>query len=378
MASVEALMRECLSRIGHMFLKSDSTGFGMTEAQNSAQETGGDCPAEVMVHPRGQPPLSVAILLWPSFPLMSLACLVESLRHVGDHGDASQNRYTSWDILGGVGRAMRSSCGIKVDATAHYPDPEDYDYVFAIGGLLHNLDKAPAEHTAYLHRVHRLRRPLIGVCTGIFVLAQEGMLNGKSVCVHPYHGMDFRTRFPNCRPLPNRDFVTVESITTVLGGVSILPLMNRIIGDHLGPDRSAKIVHQMTLPAPDLTLTLQSPVTSDHGNITDPRIQEALVRLDAQAATNPSISGLAKSLGLSERHFLRLFQCQVGQSPKAYLVETKLRSAVWMLRNTRRSITEIAYAAGFSSGANLSDHCHKRLGMTPTQMRRLAREGAAS
>lgn len=317
-------------------------------------------------------PLAVAILLWPTFPLMSLAGLVESLRHAGDHGDSSQNRYAHWDVLGGLGKKVFSSCGISIDGTAAYPSPENYDYVFAIGGLLHNLDHAPPAHRAYLRRAHGLKRPLIGVCTGTFVLASEGMLHGIPACVHPYHESDFRSLFPRHRTLPNRDFVTEGNVTSVLGGVSILPLMSRIIGEHFGPDRSAKTVHQMTLPTPDLQAPNRLPILANHGNIAEPRIQQALVMLDAHATTNPSISGLAKSLGLSERHFLRLFRDQVGRSPKAYLVESKLRSAVWMLRHTRRSITEVAYAAGFSSGANLADHCQKRLNTTPTSIRHMA------
>ena len=349
-------------------------GVGRLLLSGNAQEKGTNR------HPEGESftvsagvvPLSVAILLWPGFPLMSLAALVESLRHAGDHGDTSQNRYTRWDVLGDGGKPVRSSCGITVDATAQYPSPDRYDYVFVIGGLLPQLDKAPVQHRAYLRKARALQRPVIGVCTGTFVLAEENLLNKRQACVHPYHIADFRSRFPNCRTVPNRDFITDDGITTVLGGVSILPLMARIIGDHFGPDRSAKTVHQMTLPAPDLNFMHETPVITRHHSITDPRIQQALVILDANAKTNPGISDLAKSLGLSERHFLRLFREQVGQSPKAYLLGSKMRSAVWMLRNTRRSITEIAYAAGFSSGANLADHCQKQLRMTPTAVRRMA------
>lgn len=314
-------------------------------------------------------PLRIAILLWPSFPLMSLAGLVESLRHAGDHGDSSNARYARWDILGGTpGRAV-SSCGISADVTAGYPDPQTFDYLFVIGGLLRDLDKASRAHRAYIHAAHRAGLPVVGVCTGVFVLAAEGLLDTRPVCVHPYHERDYRAAFPHHRLVLNRDFVTAGPITTVLGGVSILPLMTRIIGAHFGPDRSAKTVHQMTLPAPDGSAAPEASNWTHHVEISDARIQKALVILDAQAAQNPSIAALARTLGLSERHFLRLFRSQVGRSPKEYLVDTKLRSAVWMLRHTTRSITQIAYSAGFSSGANLADHCQKRLKASPSQIR---------
>jgi transcriptional regulator GlxA family with amidase domain len=147
-------------------------------------------------------------------------------------------------------------------------------------------------------------------------------------------------------------------------------LMTRIIGAHFGPDRAAKTIHQMTQPAPDATAA-PSVNWTEHVEISDPRIQRALVILEAQATQNPSIAALAASLGLSERHFLRLFRAQVGRAPKDYLLDMKLRAATWMLRHTPRSVTQIAYATGFSSGANLADHCRKRLQASPTQIRRL-------
>ena len=323
-------------------------------------------------------PLTVGILLWPYFPLMSLSGLVESLRHAGDHGDASQNRYARWDILGAPGKPILSSCGIPINATSAYIDPQNYDYIFVIGGLLQFLHEAPKQHRAYLKQVDKMKRPIVGVCTGTFVLAEEGLFDGRPVCIHPYHEQDFRARFRHHRMLPHREYVTQDHVTSVLGGVSILSLMAEIIGLNLGPDRAAKTVHQMTLPTPDVSAHMPQRHTFKNDKITDPRIQKALVILDSEATKNPVMTTLARSLGLSERHFLRLFRQQVGQSPKSYLIASKLRSAVWMLRNTQKSITEVAYTTGFSSGANLADHCQKRLGSSPKRIRRTYHDTARS
>ncbi len=331
-------------------------------------------------HDPGRAPLTVGLLLWPSFPLMSLTGVVESLRHAADHGDASRQRYAVWHILGPPGSRVVSSCGIAVETTAPYPRPGALDCLFVIGGLLRDLDSAPAAHRACLRAARQAGTRIVGVCTGSFVLAAEGLLDGCPVGVHPYHHRDFRTAFPNHRITVNRDYVEAGQVVTVLGGVCILSYMAQLIAAHLGPDRSAKTVHQMTLPNPE------GPAPPDHGTraprvqITDPRIQKALVILEAQATQNPSIASLASTLGMSERHLLRLFRAELGRSPKEYLVEMKLRAAVWMLRHTTRSITAIAYATGFASGANLADHCRRRLGSTPTALRQSASspEGAAA
>lgn len=323
--------------------------------------------------PRGRgtaPELSVAILLWPSFPLMSLAGIVESLRHAGDYGDQSQQRFARWDILGGRAGRTLSSCGIPVEATADYIHPGAFDYVFAIGGLLKDMDKVSDRHRAYLHEARRAGCTVIGVCTGCFALARERLLDGRTACVHPYHRADFEAAFPRVKVVPDQDFDIGEGIGTVPGGISILPLMSRIIGRHFGPQGSAKTVHQLAMPASRSVGALDVLGLAQNLQISDPRIQRALVVLESQSARNPSIRDLARSLGLSERHFLRLFQAQVGTSPKDYLVDLKLRAAVWMLRNTRRSVTSIAYSSGFSSGASLADHCRRRLGQSPTALRR--------
>ena len=107
--------------------------------------------------PRATPgaALAVAVLLWPSFPLMSLAGVVESLRHAGDHGDQSQPRYARWDILGPPGTTIRSSCGLAVPATAAHGDPGGYDQVVVIGGLLPDLGRALPGHRPWLRAAHR-------------------------------------------------------------------------------------------------------------------------------------------------------------------------------------------------------------------------------
>ena len=215
--------------------------------------------------------------------------------------------------------------------------------------------------------------PVYGVCTGSFVLALAGLLDGRPVCIHPYHKDHFEAAFPGHRFVTNRDFESSGTVTTVLGGVSILPLMKRLIAAHLGPDRAAKVEHQMTLPSSDGSAFArpQSPLAAKRAEISDPRIQRALVILDAQSTQTPQIAALARTLGLSERHFLRLFRAHVGCGPKDYMIDTKLRAAAWLLQNTARSITSIAYTAGFASGAALADHCRRRLNATPGEIRKM-------
>ena len=313
--------------------------------------------------------LTVGILLWPTFPMMSLTGIVESLRHAGDYGDHSQQRYVRWHILGPPGTRIRASCGIEVGTTHDYVHPGEFDILFVVGGLLKDIDAAPAAHRRYIHAAHRVGRTIAGVCTGSFILAQEKLLDRQIACIHPYHEADFKLHFPNHRATTRSDYEGEEGIVTIPGGISILSFMTRLIRDHFGPDRAAKAVHQLSLTEGTGLGELQRVGLSRHIEATDPRVQKALVMLDQRATETPRIGQIAESLGLTERHFLRLFKAQVGMSPKSYMIDMKLRAAVWMLRNSARSVTAIAYAAGFSSAASLSGHCARRLNATPSQIR---------
>ena len=83
-----------------------------------------------------KPDISIGILLWPTFPMMSLTGVVEPLRHAADFADNSRPLHCRWSIMGKPGVATAASCGIRVQADAPYINPTDFDYIVAIGGLL--------------------------------------------------------------------------------------------------------------------------------------------------------------------------------------------------------------------------------------------------
>jgi len=313
--------------------------------------------------------LSVGILLWPTFPLMSLTGIVESLRHAGDQGDDSQQRYIRWEIIGTPDSMIESSCGIKVSTTCNYVNPSEFDYIFIIGGLMKDLSQAPKKHIQYLHMSHPIVDKVVAVCTGSFILAKETLLNNTPAAVHPYHIPEFELTYPGHKTVRNVDFHSENKIITVPGGISILSLMTEIIEQHLGSDRGAKIVHQLSLPGKRGLGKLESMGINRHVEISDPRIQKALVLMEYNSGHEITIKMLSKKLDLSERHFSRLFKNAVGKSPKEYMIESKLKAAIWMLRNTIDPITSIAYSTGFSSGAAFAELCRRHLGRTPSEIR---------
>ncbi|WP_275162435.1 DJ-1/PfpI family protein [Citrobacter portucalensis] len=133
-----------------------------------------------------RPQLNVGILLWPEFPLLALAGLTDALRHAADMGDDSQKIRCSWRLMSATpDRPVLSSSGMAMMPDSAFVAPEQFDYVVVIGGLLRSMAKADRAARRYLHLAHQLNIPLVGICTGSFVLAQEGFLNGLMAAIHP-------------------------------------------------------------------------------------------------------------------------------------------------------------------------------------------------
>jgi len=317
-----------------------------------------------------RPDLSIGILLWPTFPMMSLTGIIEPLRHAADFADNSRPLHCRWSIMGAPGHAAVASCGLKVQADAPYTNPTDFDYIAVIGGLLPHLRAAPARHRDYLRVAASAGVPIIGVCTGVFVLAQEALLSGRRASVHPFHREDFRSAFPGLQMSTRDDFISDDNRITVPGGVSILSLMTELIRTHCGADRAAKAVHQLSLSVPSGVSEFDRGRVSGFHFSPDARIQRAVVLIESRMGRDMTPDEIATAVGLSGRQFARLFNEHLGMTPKRFIIETRLRHARWLIESSGLSITEIAFETGFSDCAHLATSFKQKFGQSPSQLRR--------
>jgi transcriptional regulator GlxA family with amidase domain len=310
--------------------------------------------------------LSIGILLWPGFPLMSLAGLIESLRHAADFADHSRPLYCRWSIMGAPATA---SCGVTIQPDAAYTNPTDFDYVAVIGGLLPQLGKAPSRHRDYLRVAASAGVPLIALCTGVFVLAQEGLLSGHKAAVHPFHAEDFRLAFPRMPMSVRDDFLIEGARITVPGGVSVLSLMTELIRRHCGPDRVAKVVHQLSLVERKGLNAFEQVRAAEFRVIQDPRIQRAVVLIEGRKGKAITPDEAALAVGLSSRQFARLFRAHLGVTPKRFILDSRLRYARVLVENSALSMTAIAFETGFADCAHFTTAFRAKFKASPRTLR---------
>ena len=115
--------------------------------------------------------------------------------------------------------------------------------------------------------------------------------------------------------------------------------------------------------------------TFDHERATsfrhsgDTRIQRAIVLIESRKGRDVSPELAADTVGLSPRQFSRLFQKHVGITPKRFILETRLRYALFLVENSTLPITAIAFETGFSDSAHLATAFRQRYQSSPSEFR---------
>jgi transcriptional regulator GlxA family with amidase domain len=311
----------------------------------------------------------VGIVLWPGFPLLSLAGLCDGLRHAADVGDMSRQTRCSWAVLGNA-EPTASSCGIRVPADLPLTAELDFDYIAVIGGLLPRMWQVDSRLPAFLRHVAALKVPLMGICTGSFVLAKLGLLEGHTACVHPFHVDDWKELHPDLPYQSQSHYAMSQGRATCAGGISIVELVTELVRLHCGADRAAKVVHQMTVKATSTTTHVARRHALGYDSVDHEKLRQAVVLMEKNITTPLEIAVIAKLVDSSNRQLERVFLAETGCSPSEYYRNSRLKYAKWLLTTTDLPIVTIAYESGFSDASHFIRHFQQLYGMAPGRLRK--------
>lgn len=320
-------------------------------------------------HHAGSSGLRIGIVLWPAFPLLALAGLLDTLRHAADTGD-NGGRPCCWRIMSDrPDDLIISSSGIGVKADCGYSDPKHFDYITVIGGLLPDLDKGSRAARGYLHAAARAGVTLAGICTGSFILAEEGMLEGRRAVVHPYHLQAFRDRFPGVHSISGCDYIDHGEIVTCPGGIATISLATELIRRHCGPERATHAIHQIAFPVKAAGAAPGVSRAHDFNRIADRRLRKAVFLVEQCLVKSVSTEWLAQQVNLSSRQLTRLFKSEFNKTPGEFIRASRLRYGKWLLRNSADSVTDIALRTGFSDCGHFIRCFQQEYGCTPGRYR---------
>lgn len=329
-----------------------------------------------MVHPsspagRPAPPpaLRVGFLLAHNFTLSALSLFLDALRLAGDEGDRSRPIRCAWTVMAARPEPIRSSCGVQVTRTGPLADPRSFDYVVVVGGLLHGGEAMDEASIAYLKTAAAAGVPLVGVCTGSFILSRAGLMRGRRCCVSWYHHADFAAEFPDATPDADQLFVVDRDRITCAGGSGVADLAAFLIDRHVGASAAQKCLHVLQLQNRREGSDAQPLAAEPGGAARDDRVRRAILLMEQHVAEPLSVETIAHRLQLSSRQLERLFQDTLDLSPALAYRRLRLGYARRLLETTAKSVTEIAVEAGFCDGAHFARQFRACFGVAPREVR---------
>ena len=322
------------------------------------------------------PRLSVGFILARHFTLNAFANFVDVLRLAADEGDRSRPIRFEWSVLSDTMSPIASSSGVVVAPSERLGDPGKFDYIVVVGGLIDEVPKLSPAYSRYLQRAAAARVPLVGVCTGAFILHHAGLMDGYRCCVSWFHHADFLERFDGLKPVSDQIFVVDRDRLTCSGGVSSAHLAAFIVERHLGRARAAKSLHIMIIdeamaaeePQPGMPLALGAD---------DPLVRKALLLMQQSIEAPLSIGRLVAQLGVGRRKLERHFRAALAMTPLEADRLIRIEQARHLLRTTARSATRVAADTGFCDLPHLIRTFRAIEGMTPDAFRKIARTVSA-
>jgi len=221
----------------------------------------------------------------------------------------------------------------------------------------------------YVRKSAHSARRVASVCTGSFVLAEAGLLDGRSATTHWFHAHDFRKQYPKVQLEEDRIFVIDGPIWTSAGMSAGMDLALAIVEKDLGRDIAQAVGRKMVLYQRRGGGQSQFSVLLDLEPKSD-RVQLALNYAKEHLKSELSVDTLAEAARLSPRQFSRVFREETGQSPAKAIERLRVEAARLMMETTTHPIEVIARESGFNDRERMRQAFLRAFGQSPQAIRR--------
>jgi transcriptional regulator GlxA family with amidase domain len=272
-------------------------------------------------------------------------------------------------FLSEKGGLVRSSTGMVVGSEPF--DGIAYDTVI-VGGGTSILENAPAALLAFMRKASQRSRRVASICTGTFILAEAGILDGKRVTTHWWHARDLQARYPKVKMEEDRIFLIDGNVWTSAGMTAGIDLALAMVEKDLGVEITRSIAQKLVIYHRRAGGQSQHSALLELAPKSD-RIQNALAYAKQNLHTALSVEQLAEAAHLSPRQFSRAFRAETGHSPAKAVENLRLEAARLMMEQTRHPIDVVAQETGFADRRRMRQAFLRVFGQPPQTIRRNAR-----
>jgi transcriptional regulator GlxA family with amidase domain len=317
--------------------------------------------------------MRIAMLAFPNVQVLDVMGPLEvfsrASRWMCDEGRRADPTYTV-EIIGLEPGGFLTSSGLRLHADRGIADaPRGIDTLLIAGGLGVERHRSNAALLRWIRRQSGLVRRLASICTGAFLLAEAGLLDGRRATTHWHHCATFARDFPNVRLEPDTIFVREGSLYTSAGVTTGMDLALALVEEDLGRDVALATARELVMfvqrPGGQSQFSVQLA-----GQLAG---REPLRDLQTHIVEHPdedlSVMRLARRAAMSPRHFARVFTREIGTTPARYVALARVETARRLLEETSDPVAVVCTRCGFGTLESMRRAFVRALGIPPGQYR---------
>ena len=273
-------------------------------------------------------------------------------------------------VISEAGRPVTSSSGVEIVAQKSIRNCPALDTLIIPGGEGARADNFSADVIRWITRKSVRAKRVGSVCTGLFILAQTGLLDGTTVTTHWRHIKEAEARFPELNVSDDALFRRNGKLFTAAGVTAGIDMALALIEEDLGPAAASEIARHLVVFVKRPGDQRQYSAALQRQSTATDEFADLAAWITEHIGEELSSETLASRVGLSERQFRRRFSQVFGETPTRHVEQVRVDAACSWLINETLSIDRIAKDAGFSS-ADVFRRTFERLrGVTPSDYRK--------
>lgn len=261
-------------------------------------------------------------------------------------GSVSSNGY-ELIFIGEQAGTVETSAGTKVWADYGLHWRGVLDTLIIPGGRRYCDEGVCARYVTWLKRRAKTTRRIVSVCTGAFLVAQAGLLNGRAASTHWKFAPLFERRFPAIDVQADKLYVQDGSIYSSAGITAGIDLALHLIEEDLGPKVAIDVARYLVVHYKRSGAQAQYSVPLDSQERASPRFKDLYAWVMDNIGEAFTVEDLAEMAGLSIRSFHRQFKKSTGKTPAAFITTLRLDHSRQLLVDTDLSIEQVSRECGY-------------------------------
>jgi AraC family transcriptional regulator, transcriptional activator FtrA len=271
------------------------------------------------------------------------------------------------------GRSVRSQYGMRMTAA------NGLERLQAAGTIVipgwEGIDvPVPQAILDALRGAHARGARLLSICSGAFVLAATGLLDGRRATTHWRYAEALQRRYPKVRVDANVLYVDEGNVLTSAGSAAGLDLCLHLVRRDYGSTTANQVARRLVIPPHrdgGQAQFLERPVEDRERKSEQPKSLSVLLDKIRKRPGEPwRVGELARLAAMSERTFMRRFRATTGLSPADWVTRARVDAARELLEGTTLTVEHIAERCGLGTPTTLRHHFRKKVGVSPTQYRK--------